>query len=441
MKKNLIKGMAALCVCALFASCSKDPGYEVASNPAELAKNEYKANFIKKYGEIDPNQSWDFSNCGSAAQARTRAGESEEPYVELGGGLKWRRIYPINGFWDFIDVDKEEVMSKVYSVGTSNWNPNIDVELYPCYAHGKSEQGLIYQYYHLGICKKGQTYTYKDTQSDIEIPGAIRVKYANWYGAGNSLIHDSGREILAETISDANAYWVAYTTYGGSTASQSKYQKSKDVVSNISAWEIKKFKEFVVNGHTYWCFDCNGDQDYSDLICLARILPKPIMKRYLVEDLGATDDFDFNDIVVDVYQDIDGKQSAIVRAMGGTLDFTLKIGNTEWSKSGKGFDITTMYNTKRPNVNWEESYDEFDVDGWVPASNNIEVSVIVKEDKVNESGAGNVIIKIPFPRQGEVPMIIAMDPIANWNYEWDELRSDWWTRPTSTFGDTDPEEE
>ena len=48
--------------------------------------------------------------------------------------------------------------------------------------------------------------------------------------------------------------------------------------------------------------------DYSDLICLVKNVDpvKPIAKRYFIEDLGSKDDFDFNDIVVDVIQDPDG---------------------------------------------------------------------------------------------------------------------------------------
>ena len=46
-------------------SCSKSDLYdEAAQNSAKFEKAvaEYKANFVKKYGEVDPNQSWDFSN-------------------------------------------------------------------------------------------------------------------------------------------------------------------------------------------------------------------------------------------------------------------------------------------------------------------------------------------------------------------------------------------
>ena len=72
MAKNLLKGMAALAICAAFASCSHDTDFESANQEyvVENLKNEYKANFIKKYGEIDPNQSWDFTEISNESVTR-----------------------------------------------------------------------------------------------------------------------------------------------------------------------------------------------------------------------------------------------------------------------------------------------------------------------------------------------------------------------------------
>ena len=77
MRKNLVKGMAALAICAAFASCSHDTDFESAHQSAvfDNLKNQYSANFIKMYGEINPNQSWDFTSNVNASQARTRANE------------------------------------------------------------------------------------------------------------------------------------------------------------------------------------------------------------------------------------------------------------------------------------------------------------------------------------------------------------------------------
>ena len=105
--------------------------------------------------------------------------------------------------------------------------------------------------------------------------------------------------------------------------------------------------------------------------------------------------------------------------MGGTLDFILKIGDKEWSKSGANFEVTTMYNTE-PTPVWNKVLAEFPVTGWNPSTNNITVTV---KDKVS----GEAIITIPFPRMGDVPMIIAVTPTyCDWMLERVSLPDDWY---------------
>ena len=49
---------------------------------------------------------------------------------------------------------------------------------------------------------------------------------------------------------------------------------------------------------------------------------------------------------------------ATVRAMGGTLNFTLTIGNTTWTKKSDKFNPKEMYNTR--NIDWNKKLDEFE---------------------------------------------------------------------------------
>lgn len=202
--------------------------------------------------------------------------------------------------------------------------------------------------------------------------------------------------------------------------------KDKGKTKVVKTVTISKFKEVVANGNTYWCFNFdNATPDYYELIYLVSPMPYPITKRYFVEDLGSKDDFDFNDIVFDVSQDETGKQKCIIRAMGGTLDFTLNIGQTSWTKSvegvAKGYVVETMYNTNAT-PKWDDNLAEFDVTGWNPQNNNI--SVLVKSIVSN-----GVIIEIPFPKTGEVPMIIAVKDFVNWQLERDPLPDNWWYIP------------
>ena len=225
--------------------------------------------------------------------------------------------------------------------------------------------------------------------------------YTNgWYYGSKS-----GKRIDASALRDTekftDVYWYAMVDDGSdmTTANGDDEFRPK--------WELKKYKECVTpRGAIYWLFDCNHDGDYTDMVCLVK--PVEASKRYMVEDLGTTDDFDFNDLVIDVraYGD---KQWAIVRAMGGTLDFTVKIGNTSWSKSGSGMNVTTMYNTTAGSINYNEELAVFDVTGWDPDANNITVTVKNKDSETP--------VVIPFPKKGEVPMIIALNPEIQWMNE------------------------
>ena len=75
----MLKGMAALCVCVAFVSCSHDLEYDpsIANKQKELS---YEQTFIKQFGQVSPNQEWDFTK----SIARTRAGEEAAKIEELG---------------------------------------------------------------------------------------------------------------------------------------------------------------------------------------------------------------------------------------------------------------------------------------------------------------------------------------------------------------------
>ena len=165
----------------------------------------------------------------------------------------------------------------------------------------------------------------------------------------------------------------------------------------------------------------------------------------MVEDLGGDDDFDFNDIVVDVHQNItahhkltfvDGvqvkdeiiktdysDQVAEIRAMGGTLDFDLTIGKTTWSKSKAGFNVGTMYNTQE-GYEYSKVLATFTIEenSWDFDNNNISVTI-----KKTGAFSLNVVYEIPFPKKGTVPMIVAVKPIPEytWMTERTHVPTDW----------------
>lgn len=104
--------------------------------------------------------------------------------------------------------------------------------------------------------------------------------------------------------------------------------------------------------------------------------------------------------------------------MGGTLDFTIQIGETTWSKKGGNFVTSQMYNTT-PGYNAQAVLAEFEVTGWEPDQNNISVTV----NKLTGTG----VQKIPFPKAGDVPMMFATTVTTTWMEETNSIPSTYFT--------------
>ena len=62
---------------------------------------------------------------------------------------------------------------------------------------------------------------------------------------------------------------------------------------------------------------------------------------------------------------------------------------------------------------------KFEVTGWNPDKNNVSVTVVGK-------GPNDGVKTITFPKQGEAPMMIAVDKDENWMTERSSVPSSWW---------------
>lgn len=184
--------------------------------------------------------------------------------------------------------------------------------------------------------------------------------------------------------------------------------------------------------------DETSDWDMNDLVFMVvgdPIVPKPIeikenqyeeitvAKRYMIEDLGSTDDFDFNDIVLDVEEycthtitmtngvktaDVAGDkhQRAYIRHLGGTLKWNLSIGNYQTGLRGGQMNVDPDELIELPDGTWN------------PETNNITVNV-------PHSGSNEVVYTITFPETGTIPMIIAVDPSQPWMEERKHIPAEW----------------
>ncbi len=239
--------------------------------------------------------------------------------------------------------------------------------------------------------------------------------------------------------------------------------------------------EYMIIG----CEDSNtamSDWDVNDIVflCLGQgtlptIQEVVAAKRYMIEDLGSTYDFDFNDIVVDVtqyryknylgkYLDNSGSYTieesnvasaktitkASLKHLCGTIPFQIKIGNTtlgsgkyDGCNDGSGPEGAGCDPTKHGDK-YKAAFD-CEIDGWDPASNNITVTTWPTQagttgwdDDQKNGYVGNYpdgSSSFSFPASGEYPYIIATDQTVMWMKENVNVPSSWFTTWPTEYND------
>ena len=480
MKTN-VKTMMMVIAASSMVACTKNADLFDSSAIEQNAKATYAENFTKKYPNVDLNQSWDFSTkqsdyrLGSGNKARTRAGE---------GGIT-------KGSWYEVDNNTLSWMHKQLVEGQDNRKldnpfymtvPGNDFTIIPIY------QGQAGAMWNLHVVVDGVDYlVWEKSNSEIQ-KGDIQIKdgdsdeWHNLHGGGqswetwNSLYNTDGSDkwladgsqnlvtavrSIPYTFHDfrvgAEMYFYLDVTVSGSAEWNGKYHEMNNVGAHESSLKgqmlalqnvprpanIAEDNEVMIIG----CEDADlkdSDWDCNDVVFLVygKTVPKPIKieegdeieevktVRYMIEDLGATDDFDFNDIVVDVteirtisptytngvvtkWNEKGKRQEAVIRHLGGRLPFILKIGNKEFAAGGQDTFQTS------PDLKLD------DVTGWTGLTGNHNISIQVQQKDNN-----GVYNNVKFPKAGEAPMIIAVDPSQGWMTERQSVPADWFYIPT-----------
>ncbi len=483
MKTNAKQLMMVVAAAALTACSSNTDLYDtnvINEGKQVSAKESYVENFAKKYPNVDLNQSWDFSTkqsdyrMSSNNKVRTRAND---------GGIT-------AGSWYEVDNNTLTWMHEQLVEGEDNRSlgnpfymtvPGNDFTIIPIY------QGQAGAMWNLHVVVDGVDYlVWEKSNSEIQ-KGDIQIKdgdsdeWHNLHGGGqswetwNSLYNTDGSDKwLADgnqnlvtavrsipfTFHDfrvgAEMYFYLDVTVSGSGEWDGKYHEINNVGAHESSLKgqmlalqdvprpanIAEDNEVMIIG----CEDADlkdSDWDCNDVVFLVygKTVPKPIKieegdeieevktVRYMIEDLGATDDFDFNDIVVDVteirtisptytngvvtkWNEKGKRQEAVIRHLGGTLPFVLKIGNKEYAAGGQDTFQTS------PDLKLD------DVTGWTGLNGVHNVSIQVQQ-KDNQGIYNNVV----FPKAGEAPMIIAVDPSQDWMTERQSVPESWFYLP------------
>ncbi len=429
--------------------CERQYGYDAGGED----QASYAENFAQKYPNVTLNQSWDYSTkqsyftFGSSQESRAMdimRGASSDPVITVG---------------DYEDVDLNTVKWMQEKLTEQHDNRPLGKPFYMTVPGNKFTIMPIYQggagaKWDLHMVVNGVDYKVWSKHENLE----VKFEDTDWLPVGSI---GEGGEFDKNTMY-ASAVRAKTYTYDGFHAGDEMYfylditqgadtyceqgAKLSSVDHYMLALEGFDKPANVPDGSEYMIIACedanleNSDHDINDVVFLVyghTKIPKPVeitegttvydskTVRYMIEDLGATDDFDFNDIVVDVTEytpktpvfvnDVldhwnvgEKTQEATIRHLGGTLPFVLQIGDVELPE--------------RPGVLGADPDETFAVTGWDINNHNISI-------KVRQNASSTVYNNVQFPKAGEVPMIIAVDPSTNWMEERVSVPESWFYIP------------
>ena len=411
----------------VLSSCSKGEEYSYSPEKAhEFIEKDYKSAFIQKYGEISPFETWDLSQRGSTlagfAGTRGNKGQSSNLVQDMAS---------TESYGYYLNYSNNE--SKIAKLFNNNWG-DIVAEFGKVQPTAWAPSGKII-FSVVGVSRDDASSAKYFTWGVANTPeGDLYLRQSSPANGKNAKIGNSAEKHTSSLdfsqIPDGARWFTASS------------DKKKVDLSSAYNQTITDFKivTMTIDGvsYTFWGFKCDKtNPDYTNLVLWVKEIPTVpvpvISKRYMVEDLGGSYDFDFNDVVFDVIKYSDGSQKCYVRALGGTLDVTINVANNSWTKR-QDYTITEMLNTNPIDPNL--CLKEFDATGW--DGDNSKVSVIVEGNDKAAGGETTYYWAVPFPAQGEAPLIVAtMYGSKTWMLERQSVPNVQWFQ----FSDTDLSED
>lgn len=471
---------AAALACLTLASCGEKDLFNAEQEQARQTAA-FEANFVAKYGQPSANKNWDMSIAGSR-YAATRAEGDIKPVISS----EWYYVQQ-NTLDYMLDELKEGENNRAKGTPFIMSAPNNGFAIYPIYQGGAAfkwdlhmvvEQSgkqiadvLVWEKHRDIECQLSEEQIEQDL-NPVNRDGNPCTPFAKQFGYSRNTTdwYDTKHCFSLEP----GGWWQDYE-FGWNTMAAAAIRTKGihfptlpiganiyfylDVKNEVDGNWVDKKKESSL-AHMMVALNCQtptnlpnreitiigcedeseecSDWDMNDLVFMVvgdPIVPKPIeikedkyeeitvAKRYMIEDLGTTDDFDFNDIVVDVEEycvheikvgfgvKLDDKagdkhQRAIIRHLGGTLPWNLKIGDYETGMQEGKMEVNP------------DKYIELPDGTWKPEENNISVYV-------PRSGNSELVFTIKFPKQGTIPTIIAVDPTQPWMKERVNIPAEW----------------
>lgn len=474
--KTIVKNLTVILAAATFTACSSTDLYDPAS-VEQQTKQSYQENFSKKYAGVNMNQSWDYSTKQASYslpaknnKARTRASEgswSKEGWYEVDNStLDWMHQQLTEGkdhrdlgspFYMSVPATDFSIVPIYQGVASAVWNLHVVIDDVDYLIWGKSEEieikdvrnqdwhSVVQPTYEWGGDGAWWESLYNTDGSDkwtwIPSEGGVRNTVTN--------VRAIPRKFSGFPVGADMYFYLEIRTSGSNETLQMNNVGAQESSLNgmMLALQDVPRPANIPEGYETMIIGCedadlaDSDWDMNDVVFLVygQNIPKPIeitegdpvvstkTVRYMIEDLGDTDDFDFNDVVIDmvdvtektpVYTNgvltswiqVSHSQQAIIRHLGGVLPFTLTVGNTTLPELGSQSTFQTS-----PDL-------AFDVTGWDIDRHNISV-------EVRQKANATVYNHVTFPKAGEAPMIIAVDPTQEWMPERQSVPASWFYIP------------
>ena len=352
MTKNLLSlGGSAIAAFLFIFSFSSCHDVEV-ENIQEIAyRHNYESNFIKTFGEISPNQSWDFSSYARKKMTfvMTRAATVNDFGIQFDEDGYFRVPTAVHD-WVFENVMEEN--------GMANNKERIKEELWHAFSFEASNtEAFDLLPFYLGASQNSYNFHMvvvdpetKQIVSDTKLWDLTEDTHMQWQSNGGSGWHDitgssgsggHGSTMEARTtrskpilIDFSDPQYgltkdIKYTVYFtiNVTVGHPQINEAGDVLTsithtpNVVAVNMPANIASYTNGQGYegMLFGCETgspdkidrtDYDFNDLMFLLvgripdvyydeMLQTTTIKKRYMIEDLTGFD-FDFNDVVVDL---------------------------------------------------------------------------------------------------------------------------------------------
>lgn len=470
-------------LCLLLSACQS---YEPFTEE-EVFRGAYERNFKRTFGWIDKHQCWDFSACSSSSDSSlhpTRTDASPDFY-ELFADPK--TYYEVDEAFltQIIEKNKDNEKGKNFALLI---DPDDCFEIIPVfmtnYNDGKLgwclqafvDQDMIgttnangwYMGSNVSVKTRDGKYSAINNNHPIDVCGFRAMPICQFRN------EDRKQKLMYFNlyIESINSYYSQYAKLGSQQSCLNHQMKVLDVPhpANIDAQYETLFIACEAANFDYPSpYKLNNGLRFQALVFMlvGPKLPKVVYieenevaptittivdsRRYMIEDLGSTSDFDFNDIVVDLLQKEQNTVSvssslvnkvqktsvslipsgtyeseATVQHLCGTKPFQLTVGDYAF---GRVTDPTNLEQTISQLQHQEvDNPKEFEapevVEGcdpkvtaiipeWNPAVNKISVTVW-RRGEIGPSEGGWTV---NFPADGEVPYIMALPISQQWTME------------------------